>query len=524
VSDTPAAPPAPTPPAESEAAIALKKQISARKAAALKAWKHGLLVWKLDKAQRVLHADIMQKRGDDRLVVLCSRGFGKTFCGILLCIEACLQKPNQMVALVAKTKKQAHANIRPSVEKILEDCPAALRPTYLKHDAEFVFKNGSILSLLGVDSERFDLIRGRALHGCFIDEAQDIDQLDQVVREVLDPCVLRVNGWMILAGTVPQDGGHDFVQFVREAQGAGNAVVKTIYDCPRYSAEDIEKWKKRAGGETASVWRREYLCQMVFSESRQVIPEWTHGRAFGSKETPDELPLVREEPRPEYCDKYIGLDFGFSRDLTVALFAHVNFREATCYVEDELSIRGGTTASLAKQFEAKAEALWGPKDMRGVVHVYADGNEARTIHELKTVHHMQISATEKKNKLMHINTLRLLVQEGRLVVHPRCKTLVKTLFAAAWNKKHNSYERGDDIGHADALDALIYLTRNIRWQHNPVPAGQHWTVEGRPVTSNLSPTAKAFGSVWDPSKSGKSAVVLSDLRAAVRAKLGRRRF
>ncbi len=116
-----------------------------------------------------MYRGILAKRGTERVVVLGGRGWGKTFAALVMCIETCMQKPNQAVAFVTKTKGQARANLRLSAEAILDTCPKGLRPRYLKNDAEYTFPNGSILSLLGVDSERFDVIRGRALHGVVVD-------------------------------------------------------------------------------------------------------------------------------------------------------------------------------------------------------------------------------------------------------------------------------------------------------------------------------------------------------------------
>jgi hypothetical protein len=463
--------------------------------AARQLWRIGNLTWKLDRGpdgktipggpQKRLHAEIVAKRAADRLVVLCSRGWGKTFTGLLQCFETCLKTPNMQVAFVTKTMRQARANIRQSAETILADCPKALRPTYLKNDHEYVFKNGSVLSLLGVDSERFDTLKGRALNGCFIDECQDIMELDTIVRVVLDPCVLRVSGWMVLAGTVPQDGTHDFVTFVREAQATGHLLQKTIYESNLYTPEQLEQWKARAGGESSNVWRREYLCEMAFSETRQVVPEWTVAQATA---------LTREEPRPTHCDRYVGLDFGFSRDLTIALFGHWDFKNARVVIEDELAVKGCTSAALARDISAKELAIWGPSEEYPEPFRFADGNEPRTIYEMRKDHDLRFSPTDKHGKKVHLNLLRTMVADGRLVVHPSCKTLIKTLFSATWNRQFKSYERDAEIGHADALDALLYLVRNVRQDRNPAPPGQTWLERDgfvRPAQP-MSAAAKSF--------------------------------
>jgi hypothetical protein len=440
----------------------------AQKAALPKLWKAGVLSWRLDPAQRIMHRDILAKRGRDRLVVLAGRGWGKTFVTLAVCIEQCLQKPNQAVAFVTKTKGQARANLRLSADTILETCPRHLKPRFLKNDGEYVFPNGSVLSLLGVDSERFDVIRGRALHGVLIDEAQDIEQLEHIVKSVLEPAAARVDGWVILSGTSPKKARNEFVGFINEAHGLGTALVYTIHQCPRYKPAQIEEWKRRAGGEDSTVWKREYLCELVFDEETRVIPEWTPTRAQS---------LVREEPRPQHYDRYCSIDFGFSRDLTVVLFGHYNYPKATVVIEDELVLKGCTTETLSKAIDAKMVGLgWGNADERGKIYGFADGNEPRTIYEMRVLHNLSFTPTEKVGKRMQINLLRMLVTNGEIVISPKCRTLVKTLFTASWNPKHESFDRDDETGHADALDALLYMTRNVQRNRNPFPRGDTWLV------------------------------------------------
>jgi hypothetical protein len=481
-----------------------------QRAAIQSLWQKGVLVWKLDSAQKKLHAEVQSKAAaqQKRLVLLASRGWGKSFTLLLLAFEACLKKPHQMVAYVTKTKKQARANLRQSAETILRDCPRHLRPTYLKNESEYVFPNGSVLSLVGVDSERFDFLRGRALDGVCIDESQDIDDLDTVVRVVLDPCVLRRKGWMILAGTVPQRDTHDFVGFIREAHGNGLCVTKTILECPRYTPEDIELWMERAGGADSNVWKREYLCELTFSDERAVIPEWTAVRA---------QTLVREEVRPAYADLYVGLDFGFARDLTVAIFGYWDFAKAALVVEDELVLKGCTTSTLAMHLQEKLTGLWGPVETRPEVRQFADGNEGRTIYELKVLHKLRFQATDKKGKKAEINALRILVAEGRLIVNPRCKTLIRTLFSATWAKNFNTFDRDDGIGHSDALDGLLYLSRNINQRRMPEEKPVHWTQAGIPKQKEHSQAAATVGACFGPTKT-------TGIRKAIGGKLGRRKF
>ena len=65
----------------------------------------------------------------------------------------------------------------------------------------------------------------------------------------------------------------------------------------------------------------------------------------------------------------------------------------------------------------------------------------------------------------------------KLRIDPSCAMLIGTLRTAVWNKARTSFERLREYGHADALDALIYLHRNVDRYSNPypgLPEGATW--------------------------------------------------
>ena len=81
------------------------------------------------------------------------------------------------------------------------------------------------------------------------------------------------------------------------------------------------------------------------------------------------------------------------------------------------------------------------------------------------------SPTAKDNKEAAINLLRILIAEEQLVIHPRCEVLRTHLRYAVWNKTKTRFEQSKKHGHYDAVDALIYMVRNVNRYRNPVPKG-----------------------------------------------------
>lgn len=103
---------------------------------------------------------------------------------------------------------------------------------------------------------------------------------------------------------------------------------------------------------------------------------------------------------------------------------------------------------------------------------------------------MQFIATAKDNKEAAINNLRMWVQNERIEIHSRCVHLIYHLENAQWDKNRKKFKHLKDSpsgevrgGHADALDSLIYLVRNVVESKNPYP-GNYGQLEGSNVFSS----------------------------------------
>jgi hypothetical protein len=94
-----------------------------------------------------------------------------------------------------------------------------------------------------------------------------------------------------------------------------------------------------------------------------------------------------------------------------------------------------------------------------------------------------------------VNRLNLLVEAGRLVVHPRCKLLIQTLKNGVWDKNRSEFGRSEiGLGHMDALASLIYMNLGFEpwFNSNPIPMGS-------PTFSNIDmhgTYGRANESVW----------------------------
>lgn len=430
-------------------------------------WRRGELSWKLDAVQKQMHSSYYNAPFKIHTWLLARRS-GKTYLLCVLALEQCIKTPNSIVKFVSPTKLQVNNNVRPLFKKLLEDCPEDVKPEFRTKDYIYYFPNGSEIQLAGTDSGHAEKLRGGDSHICIVDEAGSCDHLDTVVKSILLPTTLITRGKLVLASTPPQESEHDFINFIEEAEHKGSLVKKTVYDNPRITKEQLDELIEELGGLTTEAARRELLCEIVKDSNTSVIPEAT-----------DELyaEIVKEWPKPPFYDAYEAMDLGFN-DLTVILFGYYDFRAAKIIIEDEYVINGQELhlPKLVDTIRKKENDLW-LNALTNEVKVptkrvsdidYIVLNEIRRISN----NEIKFEATKKDNNEAAINTLRVLLAKKQIIIHPRCKTLLRHLKNVKWKSANNKerFARSPDDGHYDAVDALKYFVRSINYNKNPYPA------------------------------------------------------
>lgn len=425
-------------------------------------WHRGDLSWKFDACQQEIDA---QWRGCTarRFVLNCSRRLGKSYWLVGTGVQKGISQPDQYIRFAAPTAKQCKTIVLPLLRKILADCPDDLRPEFVHQDLVLYFRNGSEMHISGCDSGNAERLRGTEAHLALVDEAGSVDELEYLVQDILLPQTLTTDGRIILASTPPRSPEHSFVKkYITDARADGAYCHRTIYDNPRLKDHQVKEYMKESGGEGTSTWRREYLADIIVDEARAVLPEFTTRQDV----------IVADLPRPPYFDTYVSMDVGFL-DLTVVLFGYWDFMYARLVVEDEVCLRKMTTQDLADAIRSKEAHLWPNAKPRKRI----SDTDLIVINDLTRLHGLQFSPTRKDAKEAQINQARLMMagDPPRIIVNPRCRTLIAHCLGAVWNQARTEFERvGDDslsgeVHHFDAVDALIYMVRGIDRAHNPYP-------------------------------------------------------
>ena len=456
-------------------------------------WRRGKLMWKLYKHQRPIYEALWGAIDNDgvlKYVVNCSRRFGKTTILCLVAIEYSLRFPNSQVRFAAPTAKSLRKIIHPIFVMLMKDCPEHLKPSYKSQDDVFTFPNGSQIHLSGADNGHEENLRGTVSNLNLVDEAGSMDKLNYIVKSILTPQTLTVKGTTILASTPSVSPDHDYYYLYRECLEDNCVSEFTIYDNKSLTEETLEVYKKEAGGENSTTFQREYLVKFVTDSEQSIIPEWKDD-------------YCREAVHDEYFDyyyRYVSLDTGV-RDFTAALFGYYDFRNAVLYVEDEYTINGPemTTDVLAVGIREKEQEVWGELPVAKRI---ADNNNLILVQDLTRLHNLPFRPTNKSTLEAMVNQVRVMVKEGRVVIHPRCERLLGCVKYGVWKQNSGRMEfgRSKKYGHYDHLAALVYLIRNIDTHTNPIPAmhnislDTHWVPPE--ILNTTQGSAKAIGSIF----------------------------
>ena len=436
-------------------------------------WKQGVITYKLHGGQKILQSTYEETK-DDIITILCARRFGKSFWLCSVATALCASKPNQIVKYICPKQKMVKTIIKTIMRKILKDCPEDMRPEFKEADKIFLFPNGSEIQLAGTDNGNHESLRGGESNLCIVDEAGFCDDLKYVIQSVLAPTTDTTGGKIILASTPSKTSAHEFItEFVKPGLADNKIKVFTIDDNPMLTeAKKISIMNRFPLKDQDPGYLREYKCQIINDSTDLVVP--------GFDKIIDDVVGIHK--RPPYFDWYVSGDIGF-RDLTIFLFGYYDFLEATLVIEDELVVTGAEnliTKVMAKKIQDKERELYSDPNSGELIKpaLRVMDNDLKLINELQLLHDLTFLATEKTNKEVYINQLRMQLVQNQIKIHPKCKHLLYHIENACWDKHRKEFLRLPDTadfsirgGHADGLDALIYMVRNVIKSKNPYPKG-----------------------------------------------------
>lgn len=440
-------------------------------------WGAGELSWKLEYPQKKIYDFIQDRKNQKVTVVNCSRRIGKTFVSCLIASQECVKNPKTIVKFIAPEAKMIRSIISPILDEIFDDAPDHLIPKFNRIDSKYEFRhNGSEIQLAGADNQNYQNLRGGNSHICIVDEAGFISDLKPAVKSVLLPTTITTKGRILIISTPPEQGDHDFVEYMDKAALKDNLFVMTIKDYiaafkeineepTRITQDELDTMIDEYGGENSIEFRRELMCEVLTSVDSAVCPEFT-------KQVEDDI-VQHIEELPPYFDCYTGLDIG-GRDNTAALLAYYDYLNNRVVVRKEVIIPGPemTTKRLAEEIRAAEDSTWFDKKSESIREPsmrISDNNNLILLNDLNLQYGIHFLPTIKDDKRAAVNLLRQKIAAKEIIIDPSCKQLLHELRTGSWEANGKNFKRKNG-SHLDCVDALIYMIRAINYQKNPYPA------------------------------------------------------
>jgi hypothetical protein len=426
-------------------------------------WSIGRLDYRLRASQRAIkQAWEASKSFSRKFYINSTRRLGKSSFLLHLMVEECIKKPRARWAFFAPVKDGLLDYIEPIIDKTLEDCPDELRPKFDKQRFMFTFNNGSTILFRGSNNQQHRVRRGLDLDGAGIDEGRDVDDLKDLIDSVVFPALFSNNGYLIISSTPADSFSHDLYMYYQLAEVEGwlfeCAITKAAeLDPLDFPLDRIAEWKHETDRD--DVWQREYMCKWIIDSTRIAVPEWKAEYAKSYK----------KDIFYQFYHHYIGIDWG-SKDFTAIIFATWDFKRAKLVVEGELTFSGTAVRSdkIAESINMMRLKLWGEDST--IYRMISDSADPILINELNGHPGMNCTPVYKEKSLeAMLNQFRILVGAEKIEVNATCAMTLSNLKSAVWDKARSALDKDPYNHHFDHLMALVYLTRGLVPNENPIP-------------------------------------------------------
>jgi len=391
-----------------------------------------------------------------KYIIHCSRRLGKTFLLVVIACCVAYSKEDSQIRYASVTQKSVKKMIHPIFKEIFKSVKKELRPKWNSQEGAYIFPNGSMCHIAGVNGGHSDDLRGTAADLAIVDEAAFVDELSYLIDSVLMPQLLTTGGNLLIASSSPVSPAHEFVDYIQDAKIGGYYSSFDIYQSG-YDPELISEFELEAKGPDSTAWRREYLNEICVDDDYAIIPEHKNLK----------IGIDYDKENYQFFHKYAGMDIG-TRDLTCILFGFYDFKRAKLCIEREFVINGPqmTTPKIANAVKDIEAQLWKDNAERKRI---SDNNNLLLLQDLGFLHDCHFIPTSKDNLEAMVNEMRLWFQNKRIEVDDSCTMLIESIKFGFWNENRNDWGRSKTLGHFDALAALMYLIRNIDQVTNPIP-------------------------------------------------------
>jgi hypothetical protein len=415
---------------------------------------------------------VVDKDGVKEFLIFCSRQLGKSFLILVIAIEHCARhygKRRPLVRIFCETTKQVEDIVNDNMQVILQLAP----PGWIKRTkSENRWKVGiGEIRLCPLAAAHVDGKRGGNATLILLEEGcvSESDTYRKAIGGVVNPQLLRSRGKLGHVTTPPEDVSHYVVtEVLPKCRATGAYAHATVYDNPQLDDDQIIEAFERCT--SLEEWDREYLCKVVKSATRTVVPEFDEERAVAALDL------------PRFAYWQTSLDFGGVRDKHGIIATYYDFERAKLCVADERLLEVNTSTDEIKSSALRMEGACAERLKEKGAILWLQGRPRRVsdcpgqiLVDLRAAG-FAVRTPEKEQGSWEagINEIRVAFQKGEIEIDPRCVWLIATLNYGLYTENRKDFQRTETLGHLDLLAALVYAWRH-RTTMNPYPAhvGKH---------------------------------------------------
>lgn len=376
--------------------------------------------------------------GDDSRfkVVVAGRRFGKTVLALCTLLYRATIKPNSINWYTAPTYRQA----KQIAWKMLQSfVPPGFLTSKNETDLSVTFLNGSTIALRGADN--YDSLRGVGLDSLVLDEYADM--AEEVWTEVLRPSLSDKLGTALFIGT-PAGFNHLYDLWIEaDSKPDWKAWQFTTMDGGHVPKEELEAAKLDLDERT---YKQEYEASFS-SLTGRVYYEF------------DRILNVSSDLKDTQAELLCGMDFNINPMSAVLGVKAGN----QLHILDEITIPNGNTELMCDALHIRYPARR--------IQVYPDpSGRARktsspvgqTDFSILAAHGFRVlspnAAPLVVDRNNEVNAMFKNAQgDRRLLVHPKCKQLIKCLDGLTYKEETSMPDKGLGLDHLpDALGYLVH--------------------------------------------------------------------
>lgn len=411
--------------------------------------------------------------------LIATRRSGKSYALGLKLFKAALDKPGSTSVYLGLTRD---SSMRIMVKDVLRPINRqfGLRATFTKVPLAVSLPNGSVIYLLGVDSDEDERAKalGQKLALAVVDEVGSFrTDLYELVYKVLKPATADLGGSIVLTSTPANVKRGLFFELTKDQdpcspgtwQGKakleinGKPVTLGGWSGHRWSAfqNPNVKWQQEIdeliasspGIEDTPGFIQEYYGRWFIDQSKLVY------RYLAGRNDYETLPVYDGKG---HWHKILAVDIGFDDPTSLSLLTWHDF-DPNLYVEWNYAESGLDVTAVAEKIQDQLDAH--PEIERTII----DGANKQAVAELRNRHGLALEAAEKMEKMEFIAIMNSDFIRGKIKIHSSCQELKDELGELVLNDRSMKKEEHPACRN-DRCDSVLYGWRTAyNYLAEPLP-------------------------------------------------------